>query len=244
MNSGSFARGGQPRSVPDPDGDAYDEMIRQHKAHAGSPEHHPTHQATQPHLPASLLDKRVAILTSILNEPRLARQELEHGHPVRAVVDAVAAAADIEFGRRAIFGALKGQVKIKGPHAWRTKPWEEGRGAREWMGDKGFVAKGQHAHHALIPNNGWGKHVPDWFKNQPANIKPMKDAVTHTRIHSASRKAGLPRFNAVERYLHGTPTWWKAANGAAIGHGAHIVQTHTAQGHHARETPHQTARHK
>jgi hypothetical protein len=60
----------------------------------------------------------------------------------------------------------------------------------------------------------------------------------HTRIHGASRKFGLPQFNMVERYLHGTPTWWKAANGSALGHGVQAVANHlgsrrpTAPPHH------------
>jgi len=86
------------------------------------------------------------------------------------------------------------------------------------MGEKGIVAKGQHGHHALIPNNRWGKHIPDAIKNRPANIKPMESSLIHTRIHGASRKADLPRFNRLERYWHGAPRWWKAANASAAGH--------------------------
>jgi hypothetical protein len=29
---------------------------------------------------------------------------------------------------------------------------------------------------------------------------------------------GKPQFNALERYVYGTPTWSKVATGAAVGH--------------------------
>jgi len=31
---------------------------------------------------------------------------------------------------------------------------------------------------------------------------------------------GQPQFNAVERYVYGTPAWSKVATGAAVGHPA------------------------
>jgi hypothetical protein len=221
----SYERGGKPRSVPDPDGKAYDEMIRRHRATTALKEAGGASSPASP-LPHTLIDSVASGVAHLLNGPREARREFEQGHRVRAMIDAATAAADITWGGLAAAGLKKGHVKLRGPFTWRTKPWEDSRGAREWMGDKGIVEKGQHAHHALIPNNGWGKSIPDAIKNQPANIKPMDSALTHTRIHSASRRAGLPRFNPLERYWHGTPTWWKAANGAAVGHATQTVAGH------------------
>lgn len=229
MNSGSFARGGQPRSVPDPSGDAYDEMLRRHGAiakerRASMAARPPAHPPQPTHGPVTGLDHVVASAAHVLDGPRRARRELEQGHMARALVDGATSALDLAVLGNGVRGILRGELKLKGPFAWRTKPWETGRGAREWMGDKGIVQRGQHAHHALIPNNGWGKFIPDAIKNQPANIKPMENSLTHTRIHSASRKAGLPRFNPLERYWHGTPTWWKVANGSGVAHAAQAVE--------------------
>jgi hypothetical protein len=223
-NSGSYTRGGSPRSVPDPDGDAYDEMIRRHKSLAaregptpGAGSVSPRSSSSPRPEPVTVLDSSAAAVAKVLNGPREARRQLEQGHPVKALVGGATAAADLAWGGLALKGLLKGHVKLQGPFNWRNPPWKE-QGARQWMGEKGIVAKGQHAHHALIPNNRWGKYIPDAIKNQPANIKPMESPLIHTRIHGASRKADLPRFNRVERYWHGTPTWWKAANASATGH--------------------------
>ena len=81
-------------------------------------------------------------------------------------------------------------------------------------------------HHAFIPNNRWGKAVPDVIKNQPWNLKATETPLHHIRIHGRSRKFGLPQFNVLERYWHGTPTWWKAANGSVAGHGVQAVVDH------------------
>jgi hypothetical protein len=233
VDTGSFARGGQPRSVPDADGDAYDEMLRQHGANARSNAAKPGATLQQraeavagprPHPPTEI-DSVAAGIAQILNGPRAARRELERGHTGRAIVDGVTAAADLVWGGLTARGLIKGKLKLRPPFEWRTPPWTEGRGAREWMGDMGFAEKNQPMHHALIPQKGWGKFVPDAIKNQLANIKPS-DNLTHTRIHSASRKFGLPRFNALERYLRGTPTWWKAANVSALGHTTKVAGDH------------------
>jgi hypothetical protein len=221
--SGSYARGGSPRSVPDPDGEAYDEMIRRHKSAAvgggvapgaGLLAGGPSSPLSEP---ATILDRGAAAAAAILNGPREARRQLEKGHPVKALLGGATAAADLAWGGLALKGLLKGHVKLQGPFNWRNPPWKE-QGARQWMGEKGVVAKGQPAHHALIPNKGWGKAIPDAIKNQPANIKPMENSLVHTRIHGRSRKADLPRFNPLERYWHGTPRWWKAANASGVGH--------------------------
>lgn len=88
---------------------------------------------------------------------------------------------------------------------------------------KGLLEQGQHGHHWLIPQNGWGKGIPEAIKNQPWNIKPMASAEVHARMRGATR-SGLPEFNAIERYIHGTPTWWKVQNGVTAAHAANGVQ--------------------
>jgi hypothetical protein len=210
LGGDSFERGGQPRSVPDPDGKAYDEMIRRHRQMMAKRE--------VAHAPRGPADAIAAGIVQALSGPREARREVEQGHVVRGVVDGITAAADLQLARGVIRGVRRGHVKLSGSHSQKQ--------TRKWLGQKGLAEKGQHAHHALIPNNGWGKAVPSIIKNQPWNYKMTETPLHHIRIHGASRKFGLPRFNIVERYIHGTSTWWKAANGSAIGHGAQAIADH------------------
>ena len=247
--SNSFERGGQPRSVPDPHGEAYDRMIRQHRALMAKKE---VHASAGPSQKRGLstgthngeVDSAVAGLVHVLNGARAARHEFEQGHKTRGLIDGLTAAADILWGGMATHGVLKGHLKTKGPFEWRTKPWAPEPGMRQWMGEQGIVAKGQIAHHGIIPNNKWGKRVPGWIKHQPANLRPQPDDITHIRIHGNSRKTGLPRFNPIERHLHGTPHWWKAANAAMVGHFTQFAGDH-APGHSHRQThAHKAQAHK
>jgi hypothetical protein len=149
-------------------------------------------------------------IARILNGPRQARHEVEEGHPLRGAVHAATAAADLELGRSVLSGVRRGAFKISGSHGWKA--------TRKWMGKRGFAAKRQPVHHWAIPQGGWGKVVPDFIKNQPWNGRPMETVLNHIRTHGAAPSFGLPRFNALERYWHATPTWWKAATGSMVGH--------------------------
>jgi hypothetical protein len=85
------------------------------------------------------------------------------------------------------------------------------------MQEKGFIEAGEHGHHWAIPQNQWGKDIPQWIKNQPWNIKSL-DPVMHGRLDH--RMGDLPRFSLAERLWHGTPAWFKAAAGSVSGHSA------------------------
>lgn len=210
--SDSYARGGRPHSVPDPDGKAYDAMIRKHQALMAQKQA----EAARPSAPNrhSQIDAAVSGIAHTLNGARSARHEFEQGHRARALVDAVTAGIDV--GSIALL--LKDGLKLKGPHDWKS--------TRKWMGGQGILEKNQHGHHGLIPRKEWGKSVPDVIKNQPPNIRPMESPVAHSRIRGKSIKASLPRFTPFERYVHGTPRWWKAANVAAVGHATQIAGDH------------------
>jgi hypothetical protein len=210
MRSDSFDRGGQPRSVPDHDHEGYERMIKAHKAMSEARESGASSQGRSSPAPHDAVDQLVAGIVHILNEPRAARREVERGHPIKGAINGVAAAADIELGRSVAGGIDQGALKASGSHAWKA--------TRKWMAKTGRAAKGQHVHHALIPNGGWGKLVPDVIKNQPWNLKAMESPLHHIRIHGRSLRFDLPRFSAIERYWHGTPTWWKAANASVAAH--------------------------
>ena len=230
--SNSYERGGQPRTVPDADAAAYKAMIREQRTYNERQEAKEAARRLARNVPPTLsgepmrgtvesrprmptVNDVVAGVTHVLGGPRRAREKWEHGRRVEALVDGAVAASDLYLGKSATTGLLKGQVKVKGPHAWRTKPWQEGEGAREWMGRTGQLAPGQHGHHALIPQNGWGKSAPDWIKNQPANIKGMESPAVHGRIHGPYK--GEPQYSYLSRYWLGTPGWWKASNASAGG---------------------------
>jgi len=92
------------------------------------------------------------------------------------------------------------------------------KNVRARMARRGHIAPGQHGHHAIIPQGGVGKYVPDVIKNNPLNITIAKDISTHKRLHGRDLKLGLPKFTLWERVQHGTPTWVPHA----LGH--HVIE--------------------
>ena len=92
-----------------------------------------------------------------------------------------------------------------GSHTWGA--------TRSWMGRTGQAAKGQHVHHWFLHRNqGIGKHAPDWLKNQPWNLMPMKNKLMHQSVHGVGPNA----YNAVQRLYYGTPQWFKASSAYGI----------------------------
>lgn len=84
-------------------------------------------------------------------------------------------------------------------------------------GERGYFDPYQPGHHWLIPQKGWGKNIPAWIKNQPWNIKVMKNSVVHNRVHGLF---GEPQYSLPQRFWYGTPGWFKAATGGLLGSGA------------------------
>ncbi len=144
--------------------------------------------------------------------------DFEVGNYGGAAFNAGMAVSDAFLAKAVASGLAKGGLKLAGPHVWRTKPWEAGQGARQWMGRQGFVKPGQPAHHWIFEQK---SSVPEFIKNQPPFIKAMKDALQHGRIHGAYTSKGtrLPPFNLAQRLWFGTPQWAKAAYVSSAGHG-------------------------
>jgi hypothetical protein len=156
-------------------------------------------------------------LIPVWGSGREAIADFQEGNYGGAALNGALAASDLFLAESAIKGLAKGGIYIaRGAAKEAANPYAWKQYVRPWMGKQGFLAKGQHGHHWLIPQNGWGKGVPDWFKNQPFNIKGMPDAVTHWRLEH--RVGDLPRFNPAERSWYGTPTWAKVAAGDVVGH--------------------------
>ena len=150
--------------------------------------------------------------------------DLEDRKYALAALNAGLAVSDLALLKALVVGLAKGGLKTGGEFAWRTKSWPKDRverekvqGAREWLGERGFLKTGQPGHHWIFEQK---TSVPDWIKNQPPFITAMKDAVEHGRVHGPYTVNGvkLPRFNALERFWYGTPPWVKSAYVSSAGH--------------------------
>lgn len=169
-------------------------------------------------------------LIPVWGSAREAVADYHDGDYLGMVGNGVLAASDLIPGTAVVKGVAKGvkyasyaKTLKNSENAWKWK-----QSVRPWMGHKKekLLDKGQHGHHWAIPHQErWGKYVPDQIKNHPLNIMPMKSPEMHGRLHGPYKKQ--PPYNAVERYVHGTPTWVKVGQGGAIGHGGMGVKART-----------------
>ena len=156
-------------------------------------------------------------LVPVWGSGREAVADFQEGDYAGAALNGALAASDLFLaGDVAKAVAKGGMLAIKGPLIKEVGNGRNWKNMRATFGKKGLLDPGQHGHHWLIPNNDWGKEIPDWIKNHPLNIKGMPDAATHGRIHG--RYGGMPQFNLLEQFWHGTPTWSKVAAADAVGH--------------------------
>lgn len=209
--SGSFQRGGKPRSVPDIDAPAYAAAIARQKAYNAR------QAANKPANQEEFWDTHPGVVESLFpvwGSAREAIADYREGDKIGAAANGAMAVLDLT-GEGFVLNKLgRTGLKVAGSHTWNaTSKWLRKDG-------RNFLAKGQDGHHWAIPQNDWGKFVPDAIKNQAWNITPMTSRLAHIRIHNASRVESLPRFNVVERYLYGTPDWWKVQNALWVAHGA------------------------
>jgi RHS repeat-associated protein len=97
-----------------------------------------------------------------------------------------------------------------GSHTWNA--------TRKWLGREGLAEKFQDVHHALIPRGGWGKAIPDAFKNQWFNLKPLEapEGITMNQWHKMV-EGKVEGLNAMERAWHGSPDWTKPMAASTAG---------------------------
>lgn len=202
--SGSYARGDQSRSVPDPEGPAYAAMVQKQKAYNAKQEK----QWWRQHPGA------VESVLPVWGSAREAVADAYDGDVVGAIVNTGLAMSDLAPGGYAIKAAPKALLK-GGSHTWRA--------TRSWMGKNGIAEPGQHMHHGIIPRGGIGKFVPDAIKNQPWNVTPMPSREVHGRIHGPYK--GQPQYGQLERYWRGAPDWAKRAHVWAPTGGATAVDS-------------------
>jgi len=157
-------------------------------------------------------------LFPVWGSAREAWVDYHDGHDALAAVNTALALSDLWLGGEIAKGVVKGGFKFAGSNTWNA--------TRKWMGKNGFLDAGQQGHHWLIPQNGWGKDVPDIVKNQPWNIKGMPSREIHGRIHG--NYGGMPQFNLMQQLHFGMPAWAKTVAGADTVRGglfAHGVAT-------------------
>ncbi len=215
-SSGSYAKGDQARSVPDPDGPAYAAMVEKQKAYNAKQEAALANRRTRSDDYWSSHPGTAESLIPVWGSAREAIADYNEGDMVGAVANGALALTDLTGEGYVLKSIGKGGLKVAGSHAWKD--------TRKWLGPEGqaLLAKGQHGHHWLIPQNGWGKKVPEAIKNQPWNVMPMPNSQTHARLHG--KLGDMPKFNALERYVQGTPAWWKVQNGVWATHAANGAQ--------------------
>jgi hypothetical protein len=207
---------GQPRSVPDVEGEAYDEMLRNQRAKAGSEAPRKARSIGHPGFAESLIP--------VWGSGREAIADFQEGDYAGAALNGALAASDLFIAGSVAKGLAKGGVyMIKGPLG-KSIAGQQWKAVRSDMGKMGLLDKYQHGHHAFIPQK--ATNVPAVIRNHPLNIKGMPTEVrggrgyseVHGRIHGPY--GGKPQFNAAERYWHGTPAWSKVGTAAAVGHPA------------------------
>lgn len=215
--SNSYERGGQPRTVPDADAAAYAAMVREQReynakqaaaeARQASAKRNKGYWETHPGLGESLVP--------VWGSAREGIADYHEGDMVGAAANGALALTDLTGEGYVLKTLGKGGLRVAGSHAWGP--------TAGWMRRTGRLPADLQGHHWLIPQNQWGKNVPDWFKNQPWNIKALPKDV-HKRMRGRDLENGTPKFNAVERYRYGTPTWWKVQNGVWGARGATLAQ--------------------
>jgi hypothetical protein len=157
-------------------------------------------------------------LLPVWGSAREAWADHEDGHDTLATINAALAVSDLALGGEVVGGLTKGGFKLAGSNTWNA--------TRKWMGKNSFLDAGQHGHHWLIPQSGWGKDIPDIVKNQPWNIRGMPSPEIHGRIHG--NYGGKPQFNLLQQLHFGMPTWAKTATVADTARGGLSAHEWTA----------------
>ncbi len=153
-------------------------------------------------------------LIPIWGSGRSAINQFQHGNITCGLIYSALTASDFLLAKAIVTGLAKGAVKVSGSFAWRS--------VRSWYGKKGFAETGQHVHHWLISQRGRiGKYVPEWIKNQPWNLMPMRSPKFHYQVHGW----GPDAFNILGRLWYSTPQWAKAFVTSTVGRILNLCKT-------------------
>ncbi len=163
----------------------------------------------------SFWDKEPGFFESMIpvwGSARSAIADFRKGNILGGIFNTVLAVTDL-VPAKAVWGAAsKGLLWKTGSHTWGA--------TKSWLRKNGYTAfKGQPVHHWLIPQNQWGKNVPNWLKNQPWNLMPIpgKNPQAAKRFHDAIEGKGIDAYGLFGRLWHGSPTWAKAVAASYTG---------------------------
>lgn len=210
---------GQSRTVLDPDGELYDQMMSDLKAQ----------REAEDQGSASPLTAIGEAFEKWQDGPRIARPNLAESF-IPVVGPGWEALADVQDknyagaafnGAMAVADALPFAVGLKG-----LKALDKGVGilkegsvsadaARKQLRRLGFAKKGEEIHHT-VPLNGTSRTAQDW-RNHYAFLKPLPKDV-HRRLTGSW--AGKPRFDPIRRVWYGTTDWMKAIPTGVAGYAA------------------------
>ena len=140
----------------------------------------------------------------IYGSGRAAIDDFQNGHYVWGTVNGALAITDVFLLKSLATAAGKGLWKF-GSHSWSaTSKWATQNGWREFSG--------QPIHHWAIPQNGWGKTMPNWLKNQPWNFMPINPpkGISPRIWHDMIEGKGRGAFGFSGRMWYGTPSSAKA----------------------------------
>lgn len=141
----------------------------------------------------------------LIGSGRDAYEDFQNGRYGWAAFNTIMAISDI-FLVKALFvagGKIAAKTAFKtGVHSWRA--------TRAWLGQTGQAQYRQHVHHWLLhQKQGLGKHAPEWLKNQPWNLMPMKNEGMHYLLHNA-------KTSIFYKFYHGTPQWFKTGGAYSL----------------------------
>ena len=202
-------RWGMPDPDLDPDSDdLFDDQTQPH----GGYDAEATDAGTQDPPPPQWWQTHPGFAESLIpfwGSAREAAADFNDNNPVGGALNTGLAVSDFALAKSIAGGAIKGGVKIAGSHSWPA--------TRQWLTRQGFADKGQVVHHVFLERNqGIGQIFPEWFKNQPWNLKNMPSAQIHDRMNHAAW--GMPQLNMLQQYHYGFPTWFKAGKVSLFGH--------------------------
>ncbi len=198
---------GEPRTVPDPEGEAYDRAMDEVRAERRAEEGFHPIEATQEAFedwqagPAMARPSTLQSLIPIAGAAWEAAADLQEGNYGGALLNAGFAVGDA----LPVGVALKGlSAARKGVGVWKAGS-VTGEAARKSLRTKGVATPGSEIHHS-VPLNGTSRSVQDW-RNHYAFLKVLPQA-QHRRLRG--RWGELPKYNPAQRLWYGTTDWMKA----------------------------------
>ena len=211
---------GQPQSVPDPEGDLYDQEMAKLRA-ARIAEEQDVRPPPGPEASGGQgggfhisHPNTLESFIPVVGPAWEAAADLQDGNYLGAGLNTALAVADFFPAADLIKGvraASKGIGLLKSGSVTADA-------ARKVIRRVGLAGPGEEIHHS-VPLNGLSRNAQSW-KNHYPFLKTL-DQEVHRRLTGSWM--GKPRYDPLRRFWYGTPDWMKAPVGVA-GHVGQVVQ--------------------